>query len=60
MLDDPEKKTELYYLSCGPKHIVNSYSGCIVNGVKFLINERDSRRSTQNSGVSVPSSDDGT
>ncbi|PKU70513.1 hypothetical protein MA16_Dca026113 [Dendrobium catenatum] len=35
---------------------VNVYSGCIVNGVMFLINQRDIRRVTQNSGVSVQGS----
>ena len=48
MLGDLEKSDKLYYLSCGPEHIVNSYSGCNVKGKKFLIKERDSRRSMEN------------
>ncbi|KAI0528845.1 hypothetical protein KFK09_001388 [Dendrobium nobile] len=40
----------------GPDIRVNVYSGCIVNGVKFLVNQRDIRRVTQNSGVSVQGS----
>lgn len=60
VLNSSEATDELYYLSCGPDLTVRSYSGCNVNGVKFLVKERDSRRTTQNSGVSVPGSDDDT
>ncbi|KAG6497412.1 hypothetical protein ZIOFF_045311 [Zingiber officinale] len=33
---------------------VYSYSGAIINGVKFLVEQRDVRRTTQNSGILVP------
>ena len=32
---------------------VTRYPGCLVNGVKFLTKDRDSRRRSQNSGVRV-------
>ncbi|KAL3615942.1 hypothetical protein CASFOL_040236 [Castilleja foliolosa] len=32
---------------------IKKFSGCIVNGVRFLTKDRDSRRKTQNSGVVV-------
>ncbi|KAL3646934.1 hypothetical protein CASFOL_009478 [Castilleja foliolosa] len=32
---------------------IKKFSGCIVNGVRFLTEDRDSRRKTQNSGVVV-------
>ena len=34
-----------------------SYLGCVVNGVKFIVEKRDAKRKTQNSGVFVPSQD---
>lgn len=46
---------ELHALACGPDVRVFSYSGCIVNGVRFLVTSRDEHRTTQNSGVMVPS-----
>lgn len=60
MLNSSEAADELYYLSCGPDLTSRSYNGCNVNGVKFLVKEQDSKRTTQNSGVSVPGSDDDT
>ncbi|KAI0520000.1 hypothetical protein KFK09_007465 [Dendrobium nobile] len=51
-----EGKEDLYSLAMGPDIRVNVYSGCIVNGIKFLVNQRDIRRVTQNSGVSVQGS----
>ncbi|XP_012827605.1 PREDICTED: uncharacterized protein LOC105948893 isoform X2 [Erythranthe guttata] len=51
---NPEEDVdELYALACGPSKIVNKYPGCIVNGVRFHTKERDSHRTTQNSGVMV-------
>ncbi|KAA0049800.1 hypothetical protein E5676_scaffold142G00360 [Cucumis melo var. makuwa] len=37
----------------GPSFDVHCYNGCIVGGLRFLMLERDSRRTTQNSGVMV-------
>ena len=43
----------LYTLAMGPDNLVRSYSGLIVNGVRFHTETRDRRRKTQNSGVLV-------
>ncbi|KAG6470107.1 hypothetical protein ZIOFF_071161 [Zingiber officinale] len=43
----------------GPDVEVQLYDACIVNGIRYHTISRDARRTTQNSGVSVPSSDDG-
>ncbi|KAL3618470.1 hypothetical protein CASFOL_037552 [Castilleja foliolosa] len=49
---DPSGVNEsLYSLACAPNKCVKRFSGCIVNGVRFLTKERDSRRKTQNSGI---------
>lgn len=48
-----EVTDDLYSLALGPDIRASVYSGCNVNGVKFLTKERDCRRSTQNSGVCV-------
>lgn len=44
---------ELYALACKPELKVHYYPFCIVNGVRFRRRDRDERRKTQNSGVSV-------
>ncbi|XP_073133332.1 uncharacterized protein [Henckelia pumila] len=45
---------ELYELANRSNFIAYSYSGAIINGVKFLVEQRDVRRTTQNSGILVP------
>ncbi|KAL3633966.1 hypothetical protein CASFOL_022728 [Castilleja foliolosa] len=51
---DPSGRNEsLYSLACAPSRCIKKFSGCIVNGVRFLTKDRDSRRKTQNSGVVV-------
>ncbi|KAL3637369.1 hypothetical protein CASFOL_018537 [Castilleja foliolosa] len=51
---DPSGLNEsLYSLACAPNRCIKKFSGCIVNGVRFLTKDRDSRRKTQNSGVVV-------
>ena len=52
-LNAPEASTQLVSLSSGSSFSVKSYSGCVVNGVKFLTHSRDSNRNTQNSGICV-------
>lgn len=47
--------SELYALALGPHFAPQTYPCCVVNGVKFISRQRDSRRTTQNSGVCVPS-----
>ena len=59
MANSQDCTEELFFLSCCSELSVGFYSGCVVNGVKFLTSNRDSRRVTQSSGISVPGSDDG-
>lgn len=47
------KLNSLSCLAKGPDKHVTRYSGCIVNGVKYLVDSRDDRRITQNCGVQV-------
>nr|XP_043607725.1 uncharacterized protein LOC122579596 isoform X2 [Erigeron canadensis] len=47
---------ELLALANGPR-FANSYTACIVNGVRFVIESRDLRRTTQNSGISTTGHD---
>ena len=49
----PEASDELWALANGPVGIVNIYSGCISNGVRFHSYERDMRHKSQNSGLVV-------
>ncbi|KAG6513487.1 hypothetical protein ZIOFF_023817 [Zingiber officinale] len=44
-----EATDELYALANRSNFSVYSYSGAIINGVKFLVEQRDVRRTTQNS-----------
>ena len=48
---------ELFALANKPNQKAYSYTACIVNNVKFLVHSRDERRTTENSGVSVPGTD---
>ncbi|KAL5567246.1 hypothetical protein UlMin_030410 [Ulmus minor] len=50
----PEVTHELLSLSSKSNIVVSSYPACIVNGVRFVTHARDVRLKTQNSGVSVP------
>ncbi|KAL3820333.1 hypothetical protein ACJIZ3_006238 [Penstemon smallii] len=54
-----EASDELFALASGPDFHMSSCSGCIVEGVKYLISERDNRRLTQNSGVCTESTHKG-
>ena len=56
-LNSPSYDEELYNLARGPLH-VELFSGCHVNGIKFLGATRDDKLSTQNSGVHVPGAGD--
>ncbi|XVE66074.1 hypothetical protein DITRI_Ditri08aG0052100 [Diplodiscus trichospermus] len=52
--EEPSEANEsLYSLACAPYRCVRKYTGCIVNGVRFLSKERDNRRKSQNSGIVV-------
>ncbi|KAL5582292.1 hypothetical protein UlMin_014734 [Ulmus minor] len=50
----PEVTHELLSLASKSNIFVSSYPACIVNGVRFVTHARDVRLKTQNSGVSVP------
>ncbi|CAL2256785.1 unnamed protein product [Prunus armeniaca] len=51
--NSPTYSDELYNLAFGPIR-AELFSGCNVNGVKFLAEARDDKLCTQNSGVHVP------
>ncbi|KAM3014880.1 hypothetical protein FF2_027528 [Malus domestica] len=53
----PAYTEELYNLAIGPLS-AELYFGCHVNGIKFLVADRDDKLRTQNSGVHVPSAGD--
>ncbi|KAH0655532.1 hypothetical protein KY285_030414 [Solanum tuberosum] len=40
----------------GPNYVAKRYSGYLINGYRFHIRQRDARRKTQNSGVTVVAS----
>ena len=48
-----EETTQLVSLSSGSSFSVRSYSGCVVNRVKFLTYNQDNNRNIQNSGICV-------
>ncbi|KAL0559314.1 hypothetical protein IC582_003922 [Cucumis melo] len=50
---------DLFSVAMGPSSKVRSYSGCIVNGVRFHTVEHDSRRTTQNNGVMIVNKNSG-
>ena len=45
---------KLYCLACKPDPRAHTFTGCIVDGVRYHTKELDDRRTTQNSGVYVP------
>ncbi|GJR90026.1 hypothetical protein Tco_0214037 [Tanacetum coccineum] len=47
---------ELFSLTCGPTSAC-TYPACLVNGVKFVVHERDILHTTQSIGVSTPGLD---
>ncbi|KAI3472558.1 hypothetical protein Pfo_029196 [Paulownia fortunei] len=53
-----EATDEPYSLALGPDVEIQLYDACIVNGIRYHTLSHDTRRTTQNNGVSVPSSDE--
>ena len=51
--DNNAVSSTLCALSFGPSRHVIKHSGYIINGIHFSTKDRDSRRTTQNSGVSI-------
>ncbi|PWA53022.1 hypothetical protein CTI12_AA451310 [Artemisia annua] len=54
--NDPRCTPDLFALACGPLSTATSINSCVVNGVKFVVNSRDVKRTTQNNGICSPSS----
>jgi hypothetical protein len=54
--DESSVSLQLLALANGPRY-ANSYTACIVNGVRFVVHSRDVRRTTQNSGISTTGPD---
>ncbi|GKB60648.1 putative reverse transcriptase domain-containing protein [Tanacetum coccineum] len=46
--------SELFALACGPTPTPISVNSCVVNGVRFVMHNRDERRTTPNSGICSP------
>nr|GEZ86401.1 hypothetical protein [Tanacetum cinerariifolium] len=51
--------SELFALACGPTPTPISVNSCVVNGVRFVVHNRDERRTTQNNGICSPGGKDG-
>ena len=49
----PEATDDLWSLANGPGSVVDFYSGCIYNGIRFHTRNRENRRTCQNSGLVV-------
>nr|GEZ11067.1 S-adenosyl-L-methionine-dependent methyltransferases superfamily protein [Tanacetum cinerariifolium] len=50
---------ELFALDCGPTPNLISVNSCVVNRVRFIVHNRDERRTTQNSAICLPGGKDG-
>ena len=55
----PEATDEMWSMANGPNSLVNTYSGCICNGVRFHARDRDNHRKSQNSGLVVEGDHEG-
>nr|GEV45276.1 hypothetical protein [Tanacetum cinerariifolium] len=49
--------SELFALACGLTPTLISVNSCVVNGVRFIMHNRDECRTTQNSGICSPGED---
>ncbi|GJX39135.1 hypothetical protein Tco_0252438 [Tanacetum coccineum] len=43
--------SELFALACGPTWTSISINSCVVDGVRYVVHNRDERRTTKNSGI---------
>ncbi|GJR03804.1 hypothetical protein Tco_0526788 [Tanacetum coccineum] len=50
---------ELFALACGPTPTPILVNSCVVNGVRFVMHNRDERRTTQNNDICSPGGKDG-
>ncbi|GJR56259.1 reverse transcriptase domain-containing protein [Tanacetum coccineum] len=57
--NDPgvSESSKLFALACGPSQTLISVNSCVVNGVRFVMHNRDERRTTQNIGICSPGPD---
>ncbi|GJS26330.1 hypothetical protein Tco_0486950 [Tanacetum coccineum] len=57
--NDPgvSESSKLFTLAYGPSHSPISVNSCVVNGVRFVVHNRDELRTTQNRGICSPSPD---
>ncbi|XP_028087696.1 uncharacterized protein LOC114288392 [Camellia sinensis] len=55
----PEVTDDMWSLANGPSGLVNTYSGCICNGVRYHTIDRNNRRKSQNSGLVVEGEHEG-
>nr|GEY62561.1 hypothetical protein [Tanacetum cinerariifolium] len=51
-------RSELFTLACGPTPTLISVNSCVLNGVRFVVHNRDERRITQNSSICSPGDKD--
>lgn len=51
--DGVELNEQLEWLASGPSRLANRFTGCIINGFRFHIEDIEKQRKTQNSGVFV-------
>nr|GEW72800.1 hypothetical protein [Tanacetum cinerariifolium] len=51
--------SELFALACGPTSSPSLVNSCIVNGVRFIVHNRDERRTTQNNAICSPGEKEG-
>ncbi|GJW58284.1 reverse transcriptase domain-containing protein [Tanacetum coccineum] len=49
--------SELFALANGPSRTLMSVNACVVDGVRYVMQSRDERRTTQNSGICAPGPD---
>ena len=55
---DARMTDEVFALANGCLPTCLAYNACVVNGVKFTVTDRDTNRTTQNSGVYVSGTND--
>ncbi|GJT25974.1 RNA-directed DNA polymerase, eukaryota [Tanacetum coccineum] len=53
------ERSELFALACGPTPSPISVNSCVVNGVRFVVHNRDECRTTKNNDICSPGEKDG-
>ncbi|GKF09826.1 hypothetical protein Tco_0044050 [Tanacetum coccineum] len=52
------ESSELFALACGSSQTPISVNSCVVNGVRFVVHNRDECHTTQNNGICSPGPDE--